>query len=169
MSLPSKEMLIGACAAHGLDCTGSQETLHRRLGDHLVSQLLSTPHVGSKRPMHSPPRASDNNKRPATAWHAFQRSEKDNVKQAGFRGRVAIVQEIARRWKLWKQVGTSNAPLMIGHTSDEASSEASSDGLVAALADLTTEELSQALQVQGIEDAGDRDKNVAALARAMMG
>ena len=137
-----------------------------------MSQLLSTPHVGSKRPLYSPPRgsaAADNNKRPATAWHAFQRTETDRVKQAGFHGRVAIVQEIARRWKIFKQVGTSHAPLMLGHTSDEASSEASSDGLVAALADLTPEELSHALHVQGIHDAGDRDTNVAALARAMMG
>ena len=114
--------------------------------------------------------ATGNNKRPLTAWHAFQRTEKDRVKQAGFHGRVAIVREIARRWKLFKQVGTSNAPLMLGHSSDEASSEAESvpDGLVTALADLSPEELSHALQAQGIEDTGDRDTNVAALARAMV-
>ena len=173
MSMPSKEMLIGACAAHGIDRTGTQEQLHRRLGDHLVSQLLFGTHVGSKRPLYSPPRgsaATASNKRPATAWHAFQRTEKDRVKAAGFHGRVAIVQEIARRWKLFKQVDTSNAPLMLGHSSDEASSEADSvpDGLVVAIADLSPEELSHALQAQGIEDAGDRDANVAALARAML-
>ena len=174
MSLPSKEMLIGACAAHGLDRTGTQEELRRRLGDHLVSQLLFGTHVGPKRPLYSPPRASsaatDNNKRPATAWHAFQRAEKERVKAAGFHGRVAIVQETARRWKLHKQVGTSNAPLMLGHSSDEASSEADSvpDGLVVAIADLSPEELSHALHARGIEDAGDRDANVAALARAMV-
>ena len=172
MSMPSKEMLIGACAAHGIDRTGTQEQLHRRLGDHLVSQLLFGTHVGSKRPLYSPPRgsaATASNKCPATAWHAFQRTEKDRVKAAGFHGRVAIVQEIARRWKLFKQVGTSNAPLMLGHTSDEASeAESVPDGLVVAIADLSAEELSHALEAQAIEDTGDREANVAALARAML-
>ena len=175
MSVPSKEMLIGACAAHGLDRTGTQEELRRRLGDHLVSQLLfgtDVGPVGPKRPLYSPPRgsaATDNNKRPATAWHAFQRSEKERVKQAGFHGRVAIVQETARRWKLHKQVGTSSAPLMLGHASDEGSeAESVPDGLVTALADLSPEELSHALEARGIEDAGDHDANVAALARAML-
>jgi hypothetical protein len=172
MSMPSKEMLIGACAAHGIDRTGTQEQLHRRLGDHLVSQLLFGTDVGSKRPLYSPPRgsaATASNKRPATAWHAFQRTEKDRVKAAGFHGRVAIVQEIARRWKLFKQVGTSNAPLMLGHTSDEASeAESVPDGLVVAIADLSAEELSHALEAQAIEDTGDREANVAALARAML-
>ena len=181
--MPSKEMLIGACAAHGLDRNGTQEELNRRLGDHLVSQLLTgtdvgPKRVGTKRPIATgtgTPTASaasngaSSNKRPATAWHAFQRSEKERVKAAGFHGRVAIVQETARRWKLHKQVGTSSAPLMLGHSSDEASeAESVPDGLVTALADLSPEELSHALQAQGIEDAGDRGTNVAALARAMV-
>ena len=53
---------------------------------------------------------------------------------------------------------------------DEASSEADSvpGGLVVAIAALSQGELSHALQAQGIEDAGDRDANVAALARAML-
>ena len=173
---------MGACAAHGLDRTGTQEELHRRLGDHLVSQLLTGTDVGPKRAGTKRPIATGSvaavatasngaasNKRPTTAWHAFQRSEKECVKAAGFHGRVAIVQEIARRWKLFKQVGTSNAPLMLGHSSDEASeAESVPDGLVVAIADLSPEELSHALHAQGIDDAGDRDANVTALARAMV-
>ena len=31
---------MGACAAHGLARTGTQEELQKRLGDHLVAQLL---------------------------------------------------------------------------------------------------------------------------------
>lgn len=174
MSMPTKEMLIGACAARGVDRTGTQEELHRRLGDHLVSQLFSGADTsGAKRPVAASAGAStpstaktgtstsSTGKRPATAWHAFQRSEKERVKQAGFHGRVAIVQETARRWKLFKQVGTSDAPLMLHQTSVP-------DGLLEAIAELSDGELSDALEAQGIEDAGEREDKIAALVRAMM-
>ena len=177
----SQEMLIGACAAHGLARTGTQEELQKRLGDFLVAKLLfgepkatnggrKRVSVGSGSSSGSSATSPASGKRPATAWQAFQRTEKQRVKAAGFHGRVEIVKEIARRWKLFKNVGTSNAPLMLEHSSDATSEvESVPDGLVTALADLSAEELSTALQAHGIEDTGDdHETKVANLARAML-
>ena len=176
----SQEMLIGACAAHGLARTGTQEELQRRLGDFLVAQLLfgepkatnggrKRVSAGSGSSSGSSATSPASGKRPATAWQAFQRTEKQRVKDAGFTGRVDIVKEIARRWKLFKNVGTSNAPLMLEHSSEDTSEvESVPDGLVMALADLSAEELDTALQAHGIEDTGDHETKVANLARAML-
>ena len=87
-------MLIGACAGRGLDQDGGYDELYRRLGDHLVRELFST----KKRKRES-------------AGHAFLKEERENIKQAGFKGRIAIIQEAARRWKLFKKVNTENVGL----------------------------------------------------------
>ena len=178
MSTPSYEMLIGACAAHGLDRNGTEEELRRRLGDYLVAQLFATK-PKSKRASTSTPAP----KRPATAWHAFLREEKERVKESGFHGRVAILKECARRWALAKRVNTSEAPLMLMSgeaTSGEATSEASSsseaasdtesvpDGLIEAIKDLPAEEVHASLAAHGLTIESDHDVNVVALARAML-
>ena len=178
MSTPSYEMLIGACAAHGLDRNGTEEELKRRLGDYLVAQLFATK-PKSKRASTSTPTP----KRPATAWHAFLREEKERVKESGFHGRVAILKECARRWALAKRVNTSEAPLMLMSgeaTSGEAASEASSsseaaseadpvpDGLIEALKDLPAEEIIASLAAHGLPIESDPEANVAALAHAMV-
>ena len=178
MSTPSYEMLIGACAAHGLDRNGTEEELKRRLGDYLVAQLFTAPQK------HKSKRASSTSttapKRPATAWHAFLREEKERVKESGFHGRVAILKECARRWALAKRVNTLEAPLMLmvagestsqaSSSSSDAASEAESvpDGLIEAIHDLPTQEIHASLAAHGFPVDSDRETNVATLARAMM-
>ena len=160
------EMLIGACAAHGLERTGSRDELHRRLGDFLVAKLFAELPA-------APPRAAPSRKRPATAWQVFVRSEAPRVRAAGFVGRHAIVKEAARRWALAKQVGTSGAPLMLGLSDDAASSassaasDAAADELVEALAELSRAELAEALEAHGLPVAEEHAANAAALARAL--
>ena len=179
MSTPSYEMLIGACAAHGLDRNGTEEELKRRLGDYLVAQLFAAPQKPKSK------RASSTStpapKRPATAWHKFLREEKERVKESGFHGRVAILKECARRWALAKRVNTSEAPLMLTSAAGESTSQASSsssdaasdaesvpDGLIEAINDLPTQEIHASLAAHGFPVDSDRETNVATLARAMM-
>ena len=179
MSTPSYEMLVGACAAHGLDRNGTEDEVKRRLGDYLVAQLFATKPKSKRASSTSTPAP----KRPATAWHAFLREEKERVKESGFHGRVAILKECARRWALAKRVNTSEAPLMLMSgeaTSGKATSEASSsseaaseadpvpDGLIEALKDLPAEEIIASLAAHGLPIESDHEANVAALARAMV-
>ena len=181
MSTPSYEMLIGACAAHGLDRNGTEEELKRRLGDYLVAQLFAAPQKPKSKRASSTSTTAP--KRPATAWHAFLREEKERVKESGFHGRVAILKECARRWALAKRVNTSEAPLMLttsAEASGEATSEASSsseaaseadpmpDGLIEALKDLPAQEIHASLAAHGLPIESDHEANVAALARAMV-
>ena len=176
MSTPSYEMLVGACAAHGLDRNGTAEELKRTLGDYLVAQLFANK-TSKKRTATST--TSPPVKRPATAWVTFLREEKARVKESGFHGRVAIIKECARRWALAKRANTSEAPLMLTAPS-EATSEASSsseaasetdpvpDGLIDALNDLPVEEIHASLAAHGLPIGADPEANVAALARAMV-
>ena len=93
--IPSYDMLLGACAAHNLNCAGTIDELKRRLGDHLVAQMF-TPN-GKKRANPTSDTAGADPKRPPTAWVTFLREEKDRVKEAGFTGRVDIIKQCARR------------------------------------------------------------------------
>lgn len=181
---PSHEMLIGACAAHGLDRTGSMEELTRRLGDHLVLQLFAGKKGSRKRPAQQPTSLQSGGQR--SAWHAFLKSEAERVKQAGaFHGRVEVLKEVARRWALHKRALAGQAPPMLGvaDVSSEASSEAGSssggscageavpteaDGLVEALQEVPAAELHAALAAHGLPVEGEHEANVVALARALV-
>ena len=67
-------------------------------------------------------------KRSKSEWHAFMKTERPRVVASGVTGRAAIIKEIARRWALWKHVGTSSQPLAImPPTSDSESKPTSSD------------------------------------------
>ena len=160
---PSLEVLIGACAAHGLDRAGTRDELHRRLGDCLVAKMLepsqaAAPPAADPAPATDPP--SPSRKRPATAWQAFLKDETPRVREAGFRGRRAIVQEAARRWALVKARNTGSAPPLLAHV-------APSEDLAAALYELSPEEMAEALEAHGLPVATDHGANAAALARAL--
>ena len=74
------------------------------------------------------------------------------VKQAGFHGRVEIIKEVARRWKLAKQFNTPAAPLMITPSSGAGSSEeaaSETDSTPDALIDALKEELSELISSSG--------------------
>ena len=147
MSQPTIEMLVGACAGRGLDQDGGYEELYRRLGDHLVREMFSK----KKRK-----RTSETRK--PTAWHAFLRQEKERIKLSGVQGRVEVIKEAARRWKLFKQVGTDDAPLMI---------QAQDDELVSNLMELPVAEVKNALVVHGLSVQEAHEANVHALALAL--
>ena len=95
------------------------------------------------------------------------------MKEAGFTGRVDILKECARRWAIHKQVGTSNAPLMLmseASSSSDVASEASTeaaDGLIEAIAELPEEELRASLAANGLP-VSDHHANAVALAGVMM-
>ena len=158
----------------GLASNGTYDELHKRLGDHLVKELFEGNNVAcrkNKRPATSGPTP----KRPATAWFAFLRAEKERVKEAGFEGRAAILKECARRWKLHKQVGTSSAPLMLAapHSGNSSASSSSTDseagdGLIEAIKELPTEDIHASLAFHGFPIDSDHEANVATLARVMM-
>jgi len=186
----SEELLRGACLSHGLSGDGTAAQLHSRLGDFFVRKLLAPetcappPNVtekkkGKKRAAAAAAGAPEP-KRTASAYHTFLRDEKERVKQAGFHGRVEIIKEVARRWKLAKQVNTPAAPLMITHSSDAGSSdEAASEGPASetdstpdALIDALKEELSEqevnaALAAHGLPIDGDAETRLKMLALAM--
>ena len=175
MSTPSYDMLVGACAAHGLGREGDAATLRRRLGDHLVAQLFAGT-VGGKRAGPAGPRTSPSAaKRPATAWHAFLKGEKERVKAAGFAG-GEVQRECARRWALFKRVSGPDAPLMLGEpaaagSSTAASSTASDDDggtLLEALQALEADEVKEALEAHGLPAPEEHAANVAALAAALL-
>ena len=156
MAAFSTEKLAGACLAHGLSGEGTNDELHTRLGHHLVNKLLSgkrkkteevSDHVQSKRS------AS------ASEWHAFMKSERANVVASGVQGRVPILKEIARRWKIFKSVGTSNAPLALPAPAN--------DDLMEALKDLNEAELNEAIEAHGLDKTGSIDDKLTALAIAM--
>lgn len=169
---PSYDMLVGACAAHDLDSGGTEEELKRRLGDHLVARLFA---ADKKKKRQTSTSTSPSNKRPATAWHAFLQTEKERVKECGFRGRVDILKECARRWKLFKRVNTPEAPLMLTTTSEAGSSSSSSldssvyDDLVETLKELPEPEVNAGLASLGFPvEEDDPVGNAMTLARAMM-
>ena len=176
MSVPSHEMLVGACASMGLARDGTREDLHRRLGDALVAQLFAPwatvvatevpqANVGSKRKarIEGPP------KHTATAWQAFLKVEKDRVKQAGFKGRVDIIKEVARRWKLHKRVNTCDAPLMLTQSDSCSEAGSSSTDAIEELIreDIPADKIKDALNMYGLPVHAEYDVNVATLARAM--
>ena len=168
-------------------------TLRRRLADHLIGKRLALKATsptgttetfapksrdvakGKKRSAKAPddqpvPR------RQATAYHTFLRQEKDRVKAAGFRGRVQIIKEVARRWKLAKAVDTPGAPLMLMHSpagssTDEGSSDTDSvpeDALVEALrSELDEAQVNASLSAWGLPIDGNIDAKIKELARAM--
>ena len=166
----SAEMLAGACMAHGLDGTGTAEELHSRLGTHLVAKLLSA-HV-PKRGKRKAEDGTSTPKRSAGEWRAFAKAERPKVMASGFTGRAETIQEIARRWKIFKSVGTSTAPLALpapsGSDSDSDGS-APEQGLLDLLAqELNPAELNAALAAHGLPIDGSDDEKLKALATAMM-
>ena len=174
----SIDILRGACLAHKLSAEGTHDEMVARLGAHLVSQLLNpeasaAAHVDKKKRPTSAGATGATPKRPMSAWHHFLRTEKELVKAAGgFHGRIEVLREVARRWRLAKRVGTSDQPLMLqAPSSDEgASSETDSipEGLLQAIRELPQEEIASSLEANGLEVEQDMEANVLALARTMM-
>ena len=165
----SAEMLAGACMAHGLDGTGTAEELHARLGAHLVAKLLS-PHVPKRK--RKAEGGTSTPKRSAGEWRAFAKAERPKVMASGFTGRAETIQEIARRWKIFKSVGTSTAPLALpAPSSSDSDSDGSApeQGLLELLAqELNPTELNAALAAHGLPIDGSDDEKLKALGTAMM-
>ena len=172
----SLDLLRGACMAHKLSADGTHDELVARLGAHLVAQLLNPEAAAQvdkkKRAPTSAGAAGVTPKRPMSAWHHFLRTEKELVKAAGgFHGRVDVLREVARRWRLAKRVGTSAQPLMLQAPSDEGtSSETDSipEDLLIAIREVPPEEIASSLDAHGLEVDEDFEANVMTLARTMM-
>lgn len=131
-NVPTREMLIGACAANNLDRSGTLEDLNRRLGDHLVIQLLFGKGKGKRTASTFPKDPTEQSKR--AMWNAFQKNEKANAKASGFTNHIDIVREIARRWKIHKNVNTSRGLLMIGNSVSTTETDSGLDTAIAPIA-----------------------------------
>ena len=73
-----------------------------------------------------------------------------------------IIREVARRWRIKKDSGSSSAPLLI--TYDEGTADTDSDAveeLTMTLSELPPAEVRASLQEAGIEVSDDIDVNVA--------
>lgn len=163
----SREMLAGALLSRGLDAEGDAEALHARLGAALVKELL-TPKRGSKRRVDG---TSSAPKRSKSEWHSFMKSERPRVVASGVTGRAAIIKEIARRWALWKPVGTSSQPLAIMPPTSDSESDGSGaplEGLLDALKELDEGEINAALSAHGLSVDGDATAKIHTLAVAMV-
>ena len=174
----SLDMLRGACMAHKLSPDGTHDELVARLGAHLVSQLLNpdasaAAHVDKKKRPTSSGAAGSMPKRPMSAWHQFLRKERELVKATGgFHGRVDVLRECARRWRLAKRVGTSDEPLMLSWNKEDGASSSDTDsipdGLLQALRELPREEIASSLEANGFEVDDNMEINIMSLARSMM-
>ena len=174
----SIDLLRGACLANKISADGTHDELASRLGAHLVSQLLNSEasaaaHVDKKKRPTSAGAAGSTPKRPMSAWHQFLRTEKELVKAAGgFHGRVEVLRECARRWRLAKRVGTSDQPLMLSWTKEDGASSSDTDsipdGLLQALRELPREEIASSLEANGFEVDDNMEVNIMSLARSMM-
>ena len=161
---PSLAQLTSACCMFGLDAAGDYDALHARVGAHLVDKLFashaSTPSTSSD---DEAPRRRE--KRPlsesARRWHSFARHERPLVKQAGYTDNVAIVKEIAARYKRAKLVGTPAQPPLLEAPSPDV---AAADGIKWALAELPDDQINEALAAHGIEPGEDAEANLDALA-----
>jgi hypothetical protein len=163
----SRDMLAGALLARGLHTDGDADALHARLGDALVKDLL-TPKRGTKRKASTTWRS---NHRSQSEWVAFMKRERPNVLNSGFTARAEVIREIARRWRIFKTVGTSDAPLALPAPSSddsESDSTATPDGLLDALRDLDGAELNASLLAHGIPLQGDHEDKIKALAAVML-
>lgn len=136
---PTYEMLVGACAAHGLSREGAQDDLQKRLGDFLVVQLLFGKSNGKRvSSSSSPPFSSDTAKKAKADWHTFQKAEGKKVKEEGFRDRIAIVREVARRWKEQK-INVPVPPQIPIATATEAPADPA-DPVIASVVELDEDE-----------------------------
>lgn len=190
MSSYSLDLLRGACLAAGVAIDGDASELQLRLGNHLVAKMLSPtrggggaapgPKLSKKRRLPWEHDAAAANKRGATAWNTFMKSERPLVVRSGFTGRADTIRELARRWKIYKQRLSPHAPLMLPPPSSSASSSSESDsestssssappaGLLAAIEELDEAELNAALSANGLPCDGSLTGKVNALARAML-
>ena len=180
-------MLRGAALANGLAIEGrSYDELRVELGGVLVDKLLGMstttsmpaaagPKSNGKRPCEPNTAVSGAEKkpRPPTAWHAFLKTEKLNVKvgRPDLKG-AQVLQECARRWKLQKTVNTAAGPLMITDGSSD-SDTASSDDAVECLAmellqSSSPDDLKSNLQAAGLPVDDDDAVNAARLAQQMV-
>ena len=132
-NVPTREMLIGACAANNLDRSGTLKDLNRRLGDHLVIQLLFGKGKGKRAASTFAEDPTDQQSWSAK-WYAFQKKENANAKASGFTNRIDIVREIARRWKIHKNVNTSRGLLMIGNSVSTTETDSSLDTAIVPIA-----------------------------------
>ena len=157
----SLELLQGALLGRGLDGEGDAQQLYDRLAAALVKELLTPkrkrPADGTSAP-----------KKSKSEWHAFMKTERPRVVESGVTGRAAIV-EIARRWKLFKAVGTSSQPLsLMPPTTSDSESDAGTEGLMEALKELDDAELNASMAAYNLPIEGDVTDKLRALAEAMM-
>ena len=165
---PTLDQLRTACTTFSLDASGDEQAMRARLGSFLVDRLFSNPST-------TPSTSSEDeaparrDKRPlsasAAAWHAFARKERALVKEGlGLTDPVAVIKEVAARYKRAKLVGSSSEPLMLNAPSDETC-----EGIKTALRELPHDEIKTALSAHGIEaDVVDLDANIETLARALL-
>lgn len=171
-ALPPIDMIKGCLAAYDIDINGTHEEVHARLGAYLVAVKLGV----------TPPRASGKRVRPniepkakkqrptRADWFKFLRDEKDKVKaELGLTDRVSIMKEVARRWKLNKEQGSSSSgPLLITYQGGSDSDSDDSRGLAEVLIELPPDEVRAALDAHGVEADDDHNTNVARLVRVMI-
>ena len=179
------DMLRGAALANGLAIEGrSYDELRIALGGVLVDKLLGLsthtsmpaaagPKSNGKRPCDGPNAAADAKKKPRspTAWHAFLKTEKLNVRagRPDLKG-AQVLQECAQRWKLQKTVNAASGP---GSSSSTDSDTASSDGAVEGLAlellqSSSPDDIKANLEAVGLPVDGDDAVNAARLAQQMV-
>lgn len=182
MSLPSIDMLKGALAAHDQSTDGTQEELHRRLGDVLVAKLLcgnqlpsATSTSSGKRPAVQEPVQSSKPKakRRKSQWHIFVQTESKKVREGrpDLKGHE-VLKECARRWKIVcaNKASNSSPPMLAnGDDGSDASSESAADGLANALMLLPPAEVEHGLHQAGLAvEPGNTAGNASRLANSML-
>jgi hypothetical protein len=99
--------------------------------------------------------------------HAFAKRERPLVKQAGITGKADVLKEVAARYKRFRLVGTPDQPLLLAPPSDTEDADAE-DGLLAAIRELSPDEVSEALEAQGVAATDDPTRNASLLVDALM-
>ena len=113
---PTLDQLRTACTTFSLDASGDEQAMRARLGGFLVDRLFSNPSTTPSTSEDEAPARRE--KRPlsasAAAWHAFARKERALVKEGlGITDRVAVIKEVAARYKGAKLVGGPSQPPML--------------------------------------------------------
>ena len=164
MSGLSRSVLATACIAEGLPSYGTKFELTHRLGTHLVERKLGVAAADGKKRASSdvPDIQMKRTKRPLNSYQRFMKSEMPNIKASGVTGLTDSMKELARRWRLAKQVGTSSEPLLLSDKQGEVK------GLASVLEDLPPVEVNEALAAHGEPVSSSSSVNAERLASALV-